>query len=122
MADWMAVGSADMLEDGEMREVNIGGQTLLLARTEGTYHATQGLCPHLAGHLSRGKLEGHVVTCPRHHSQFDVRDGHNLQWIPKVPRLARTLAQAVKKPTDLRTFPIRVEDGQVWVEIDHPQV
>ena len=121
MTDWMAVGSADMLEDGEMRELNIDGQTLLLARTEGTYYATQGLCPHLAAHLARGKLEGYVVTCPRHDSQFDVRDGHNLQWIPKVPRLARTLAQAVKKPTDLRTFPIRVEDGQVWAKIDLTQ-
>ncbi len=117
--NWMAAGDANVLADGEMREINIGDQSLLLARIGDAYYATQALCPHLAGRLARGRLEGYVVTCPQHRSQFDVRDGQNLQWIPKVPRLARTLAQAVKKPTDLRTFGTRVEDGQVWIQIDH---
>ena len=118
MTDWMPVGSTDMLTDGQMREINVDGQSVLLARVEGAYYATQALCPHLAGHLARGELEGYIVMCPRHHSQFDVRDGHNIEWIPKVPRLARTLAQVVKKPTDLQTFPVRIEDGQVWVRLD----
>jgi nitrite reductase/ring-hydroxylating ferredoxin subunit len=118
MTNWMPVASTDTLTDGQMREINLDGQSLLLARVQGAYYVTQALCPHLAGHLARGKLEGHIATCPRHGSQFDVRDGHNIQWIPKVPRLARTLAQAVKKPTDLQTFPVRVEDGQVWVQLD----
>lgn len=118
MTDWIAVCDADMLADGEMREINIGDRSVLLARVEGAYYATQALCPHLGSHLARGRLEEYVVTCPQHRSQFDLRDGHNMQWIPKVPRLARTLAQVVKKPTDLLTFPARVQDGQVWVQLD----
>lgn len=119
MTDWMAVGSADVLAEGEMREVNVGDQSLLLARVEGAYYVTQARCPHLGSHLAGGKLEGYVVTCPQHRSQFDIRDGHNIQWTPKLPRLARRLGQVIRKPSDLRAFPIRVDDGQVWVLLDN---
>ncbi len=119
MTDWMAVGSADMLADGEMREIHVGDRPALLARIEGAYYVTQARCPHLGGRLARGKLEGYVITCPQHRSQFDMRDGHNIQWTPKLPRLARTLSQAMQKPTDLRAFPSRVDDGQVWVLLDN---
>jgi nitrite reductase/ring-hydroxylating ferredoxin subunit len=49
------------------------------------YHVGSGLyacadrCPHAGEPLSRGELEGPVVTCPRHGSQFDVRTGERLR-------------------------------------------
>jgi nitrite reductase/ring-hydroxylating ferredoxin subunit len=117
MADWQSVGAVDMLAEGAMREVNVGGQTLLLARVQGRYYATQGLCPHLRAHLARGQLRGAVVTCPWHGSQFDVTDGRNLAWIEGLPGLVRSVAQALAKPKGLATFAVKVEDGQVWVKL-----
>ena len=117
MAEWKSVGPAEMLADGEMKEVKVGDVVLLLARVGGQVYAADGLCKHLGGHLARGKLNGFVVTCPQHKSTYDLRDGHNIEWIPKIPGIARTLATSVKKPTGLRTYPTRVQDGQVWVEI-----
>jgi len=117
MAEWQAVGPEGLLADGQMAEVTVGDAQVLLVRVGGQYYAAQGLCPHMGGHLARGRLDGHVVTCPRHGSQFDLRDGHNVVWIPQVPSLARKLAQTVKKPEGLRTYATRLQDGQIWVEI-----
>lgn len=118
MAEWKAVGMEGMLEDGDMTEVKVDNTVLLLARAEGQYYAAQGLCPHMRAHLARGKLNGFAITCPAHKSQFDLREGRNLEWAPKLPGLARRMAQAFQPPRDLRTYSTRVEDGQVWVEMD----
>ena len=40
------------------------------------FHACADRCPHAGATLSEGELEGPVVTCPRHGSQFDVTTGH----------------------------------------------
>jgi nitrite reductase/ring-hydroxylating ferredoxin subunit len=117
MSVWKPIGPETMLADGEMKEVQVGEVSILLARAEGNYYATQSLCPHLQTRLAIGTLDGFVLTCRAHRSQFDVRDGRNLAWIPKLPRLARRIAQAMKQPEDLRTYATRVQDGQVWVEI-----
>ncbi len=118
MAEWRAVGQENMLEDGQMTEATVQGRLLLVARIEGSYYATDALCPHLQGHLARGRLEGSIVICPRHGSQFDLRDGRNVAWIPGIPGLARTIASSVKKPRGLQTYPTRLDDGQVWVQTE----
>lgn len=118
MAEWKPVGAEHMLADGNMKEIVLGNTTLLLARAEGSYYALQARCPHMGGILAMGKLNDFVVRCPRHGSQFDIRDGHVVAWIPKIPGIAHKMAEAVKKPEGLRTYPTQVRDGQVWVEID----
>jgi nitrite reductase/ring-hydroxylating ferredoxin subunit len=106
-----------MLGDGQMTEVQVDGTAVLLARADGAYYAASALCPHMGAHLAQGRLDGFVVTCPRHGSRFDLRSGHNQEWIPKIPGLARGLARAVKRPSALRTFATRVADDQVWVDL-----
>jgi nitrite reductase/ring-hydroxylating ferredoxin subunit len=116
MAEWHLVGEETMVEDGHMTEVEVAGTRLLIARVEGQYYATQALCPHLRGRLARGQLDGHVVTCPAHGSRFDIRDGQNLEWTPRIPSLARRMAQAVIRPTGLTIYATRIEDAKLWVE------
>jgi nitrite reductase/ring-hydroxylating ferredoxin subunit len=117
MAQWESIGADTMLVDGAMTEVKANGELLLVARAGGQYYAAQALCPHLGGHLARGKLSGFVVTCPRHASQFDVRDGHNVAWITAIHGVAHKIAEGIKKPRGLRTYPTQVKDGQVWVDM-----
>jgi nitrite reductase/ring-hydroxylating ferredoxin subunit len=116
MSEWKEVGPADMLADGQMVELPVEGLIVLLARVEGAYYAAQGLCPHMSAHLAEGRLNGFVVTCPRHSSTFDLRDGRNVEWIPSIQGIARRVAQALKQASALSTFATRVQDGQVWVE------
>lgn len=117
MANWQPFGPEDALSDGGMQEVKVGDVVILLARLDGAYYATQGLCPHMKAHLSRGTLDGYEVTCPAHGSRFDIRDGRNTAWVANLPGIAQKAAQVFAKPKGLRTYPTRVQDGQVWVAI-----
>ena len=115
MAHWHTVGTENMLADGAMTELEVNDRTLLLARVEGQYYAVDAICPHLGGHLARGRLKDYTVICPHHRSEFDIRDGRNLSWIPKMPGLARRLATAVKRPQDLNSYSTRISEGHVYV-------
>ena len=118
MANWIQVGAVDMLSDGAMQEVQVGDQTVLLARLGETYYATQARCQHLRAHLAKGKLDGTVVTCPAHGSTFDVTTGRNLAWVESLPGLIKRVTEALVKPKDLNTFPVKVEEGQVWIGLE----
>ena len=107
-----------MLPDAVMQEIQAGDQAVLLARVGQTYYATQGHCPHLRARLAKGKLDGKVVTCPAHGSTFDVTTGRNLTWVEGLPGVIKGMTQAVVKPKDLNTFPVKVEEGQVWISLD----
>ncbi len=104
-----------MLAEGAMQRVDLDTEAILLARVGGVYYATQERCPHLRVHLAGGKLNGKVVTCPGHGSQFDVTTGDCVAWVEGLPALMRQAAQAMAKPRDLTTYPTRLQDGQVWV-------
>jgi len=117
MAEWKAVGAEMLLDDGAMTEVRIDGARILLARVHGSYYAVQAFCSHMGGNLMRGGLDGFVVSCPRNVSKFDIRDGHVVTWLSRMPGIVRRVAQGIQPPKGLRTYPIRVQDGRVWVEI-----
>jgi nitrite reductase/ring-hydroxylating ferredoxin subunit len=118
MANWIKLGEVDMLSEGAMQEVQVGDQALLLARLGETYYATQARCPHLRAHLAKGKLDGTVVMCPAHGSTFDVTTGRNLAWVESLPGLIKGVAKALVKPKDLNTFPVKVEEGRVWIRLE----
>jgi nitrite reductase/ring-hydroxylating ferredoxin subunit len=106
-----------MLSNGQITEARAGGVRLLVARVDGKYYAAQALCPHLKGNLTRGTLDGSIVTCPAHGSKFDIRDGLNISWVAGLPKLAQKAVGVVAKPKNLQTYPTRVQDGQVWIQV-----
>jgi nitrite reductase/ring-hydroxylating ferredoxin subunit len=63
------------LEDGKMVKVDVDGVAVVLLKHEDGTHAFAGTCPHYGCGLWEGELDGHVVTCPCHGSQFDVSTG-----------------------------------------------
>ena len=60
---------------GRMIGVKARGKSILIANIGGKFHAMGDSCTHKGCGLSRGTIEGAVVTCPCHGSRFDVRDG-----------------------------------------------
>lgn len=50
-----------------------------LYRVGSTLCAISDRCPHAGSPLASGALDGQVVTCPRHGSQFDVQTGERLR-------------------------------------------
>ena len=117
MGKWVAVGGESMLADGAMAEVQVEGEAVLVARVGGRYYATQGKCPHMGSKLANGKLEGKVITCKWHHSQFDLADGRNIVWAPALPAVGRAVTDLWTQARPLRVYPTKVENAQVWVEL-----
>ena len=115
---WVKAIVQSELEEGQMLVVELEGNNILLARHDGAFYATASRCPHMGGHLLRGKLQDGAVVCPLHHSAFDLRTGDVMDWAPWPPLVGRMLG-AISREKALRTYPTRVDDdGQVWVALD----
>lgn len=107
------------LESGAMLEVELDGHPLLVARVGDAYYVTDARCPHLGGHLAKGALEGSVVTCPRHHSQFDLKDGSCLRWTDWKGTVL-SIAELAKHPRPLRAYDCRTENGVLFLGPEKP--
>ena len=66
-----------------------------------TFTALEDTCPHAGAPLSDGEVEEGVVTCPLHAWRFDCRTG---KWCDNP-----------KSDLGVRTFEVRVEEGDVRV-------
>jgi 3-phenylpropionate/trans-cinnamate dioxygenase ferredoxin subunit len=116
MGNFVPVAKATELADGTMKEVMVQGRPILLARVGDRYYAADGRCPHMGGVLAQGKLEGTVVTCPRHNSQFDLTDGHVVRWL-KGSGLISAIGKALKSPRPLTVHQVKVEKDDILVEV-----
>ncbi|XP_042342326.1 apoptosis inducing factor mitochondria associated 4 [Plectropomus leopardus] len=91
------------LKDGQMKEVTVGEQKVLLVRTRGQYSAVGSQCSHYNAPLAKGALVGDRVRCPFHGACFNVRTGD----IEEYPGL-----------DSLPCYKVKVEDGKVYVSIN----
>ena len=62
-----------------MKSVSVNDKIVLVVNVGGKFYAIGNKCTHFGGDLSKGMLEGTIVTCPRHHSQFDVTSGKRIK-------------------------------------------
>jgi 3-phenylpropionate/trans-cinnamate dioxygenase ferredoxin subunit len=115
MGEFTEVSKTDELKNGTMRAVSAAGREILLARVGDKYYATDNRCPHMKGDLSQGKLEGTVVTCPLHGSQFDISNGQVVRWLKGG--LMSKLGGALKMSKALTVYNVKVEGNSVMVEI-----
>lgn len=84
-----------------------GGDNIALFRTaSGNVFALRDRCPHKGGPLSQGIVAGETVTCPLHSWNLGLDDGE--ARAPDVGCVA--------------TYPVRVEDGVVWLSPGRPRV
>ncbi len=94
----------DELEPGDIRQVEIEGRdAIAIYNLDVEYFATDDTCTHGAASLSEGEIDGEEVICPFHLGSFNIRSG-----------------EAVVEPyvKAVRTYPVRIEDGMLYVEID----
>ena len=64
--------------------------------------ASCAACPHLGGSLVAGTVVNGYIECPVHYALFDIRTGDADGAITSQP---------------LRTFPTRVEDDVIYVDL-----
>jgi 3-phenylpropionate/trans-cinnamate dioxygenase ferredoxin subunit len=111
--EYVKVAETPLLPAGKMMLVVAKGKEILLANVEGTYYAISNKCTHMGGMLCDGKLEGSIVTCPRHGSQFDVKTGKAVRG-PQIPLLNI-------KIKDEMQFTVKVEGTSILVGIPRVQ-
>jgi nitrite reductase/ring-hydroxylating ferredoxin subunit len=95
---------------GKMKKVELEGKEILIVNVEGKYYAIPDRCTHRNGDLSMGTLEGKIVTCPLHGSQFDVTTGKNIRG----PKMLLMRGKTADEPT----FEVKLEGKNVMVKID----
>jgi len=92
----------DELWDGEKRGVCVRGCPVLLVCIAGEVLAYEDRCAHLGLRVSEGCLEGATLTCAAHAWQYDLRTGRGTN----------------PASVALRPVPVRIEDGDVLVDVD----
>jgi len=99
-----------------MRKGVIGNREILVAQVGARYYAADNRCPHMGGDLSSGTLKGTVVTCPLHHSQFDLGNGASLRWTD-WSGIKLSVAKLVKPPRPMKTHEVTVEGERILVKL-----
>lgn len=102
MTEFVAVADVVSLSPGEGRTVEVRGRRFALWNVEGLFYAIDDTCPHRGGPLGAGIFENGQVYCPLHGWAFDPKTGACFSN-PNRP---------------VRSYPTRVDAGQVWVQID----
>jgi 3-phenylpropionate/trans-cinnamate dioxygenase ferredoxin component len=100
----IVVGSADELPPGTMKLVEHGQLRVGVYNCAGELHAIEDRCTHDDGPLCLGMWDAEMctITCPRHGASFDLKTGRALSLPAYLPA---------------RTFPVRLADGVVTVEV-----
>jgi 3-phenylpropionate/trans-cinnamate dioxygenase ferredoxin subunit len=114
--NFMEAGKASEFKDGDKKKVTLKGQEIMLARVGDRFYATQNRCAHMGGDLAAGVLKGTIITCPRHGSQFDITDGHNVRWMTGEGIIV-AMSKIVKSPRPIRTYNVKVDGDSVLIEV-----
>ncbi len=100
---WVHACDVDDIEEEDVIRLDHDGRTFAVYRSpEDTFHATDGLCTHERAHLADGLVMGGIIECPKHNGRFDYKTGE----VKRRPACV-----------DLRTYPVTVNDGAVFVQI-----
>ena len=99
------VAPADEFPPGSVKLVTVApGVFVGVYNCGGRLYAIEDRCSHDDGPLCEGAWDGDdcTVVCPRHGARFDLVSGRPLSLPAYLP---------------VRTFPVRVEDGMVVVDV-----
>ena len=100
---WHRTLATAVVEEAEVAGFNVEGQAVAIYHVDGAFFATADLCTHGQARLSEGYLEDGQIECPLHQGTFDVRTGKAMNAPCSIP---------------VQTFPVKVEDGHVFVAIE----
>ena len=81
--------------------VNVSGQPIALAKSEGKIFAVDNRCPHMGYPLNRGSVHDGILICHWHHAMFDLASGCTFHPFAD----------------DVQPYPVEVRDGKVYVSV-----
>jgi nitrite reductase/ring-hydroxylating ferredoxin subunit len=100
---WSYAADAESIKEGEpLRFVTEKQFSLAIFNVDGEYLCTSDTCTHEASSLCDGYVDGDTVECAFHFAKFSLRTGAVLSPPAMMP---------------LKTFPVKVEDGKIYIDI-----
>lgn len=105
MTRWTEACAADEIDTEDLIRYDHEGRTFAIYRSpDDEFFCTDGFCTHEEVHLADGLVMDYIIECPGHNGQFDYRTG-----------------EAKRSPAcvNLRTYPVKVEDGVVFIRIEN---
>jgi 3-phenylpropionate/trans-cinnamate dioxygenase ferredoxin component len=99
---WVEVMPLQRLADQGILSVRVNATDLLLVRDGERIIACERACPHEQADLSRGRIVGGRLFCPRHLASFDLCDGHISAGWPSRP---------------LQLYRVEVRDWRIWIDM-----
>jgi 3-phenylpropionate/trans-cinnamate dioxygenase ferredoxin subunit len=102
MTSFVRVGRLDEVPPGERLFADLENESVAIFNVNGELFCIADICTHDGGPVADGELEDHAIVCPRHGAMFDIRTGAVLAMPAVVP---------------IATYPIRVEDGDIYVGV-----
>ena len=104
MSRKIRVASADDLEPGQARQVDLGETKIALVRVGEDFHALADRCSHANYSLSEGEVDCDemTLTCWKHGAEFSLRDG--------VP-------QTLPATQPVAVYDVEVAAGEVFVSL-----
>jgi 3-phenylpropionate/trans-cinnamate dioxygenase ferredoxin subunit len=103
MASWVNGGRADNLGPGQVRVVFGTRERLAVCNVDDTYYCIADICTHDGASFDQAELDGNEIECPRHGARFDVTDGRATCMPAIVP---------------VKTYPVRIENGEIHIQVD----
>lgn len=99
---WLEVLTEDQVPPERGVRVDVAGERIAVFRDGGRYYAIGDRCSHAEASLSEGEVFDGEVECPRHGAIFDLATG---------------AAKALPATRPVPTFPVRVRDGVIELEV-----
>ena len=93
-------GTLEQIEARGCTVVTGGGHAIAVFFHDGRVHAVDNRCPHMGFPLERGSVRDGILTCHWHHARFELSSGGTFNPFAD----------------DVRTFPVNVVDGEVWID------
>jgi 3-phenylpropionate/trans-cinnamate dioxygenase ferredoxin subunit len=101
LVDICAVG--DIAAEDVLRFDHADRSFAIYRSPDDKYYATDGFCTHEQTHLADGLVMGSEIECPKHNGVFNYRTGE---------------AMGAPVCINLTTYPVRVANGRVSIEIE----
>ncbi len=101
----LRVGTVEEVRERGCRVVTGGGHTMAVFPWGDDFAAVDNRCPHMGFPLDRGTVNNGILTCHWHHARFDLSSGGTFDPFAD----------------DVRSFPVSVIDGEVWVDPSPPE-
>ena len=99
---WKKVCRTDEIAEGAALQIK-GDPPIAVFHVGSEFFATDDTCTHAKFSLADGYVEGAEVVCALHEARFCLRTGRVLSPPAMVP---------------LRTYSVRIESGEVFIEVE----